>query len=286
MRLEDLTMLRAVVADGSIAKAAERLHRVPSGVTARIKDLERELGRPLFTRTGRSLRPTAAGIAAAAQAESVAAAVAALRAAVADQPVPRRLRVGTLESTAALRMPAALAQLQHRHPEVAIELRVANGRELLSLLMADELDAAVIGDPPADARLAARHLFADTLVLVAPARHLPIRHPRDVRKPTLVVFRPGCAYRARLEAWCARGGLVPDRLVEVGSFHAVIGCVAAGMGIALVPEPLVAIHPGRAHVSIHPLPKGTRTIRHAMVWLKAAPSQPVEWLADIIAPGD
>lgn len=284
MRLEDLTILCAVIAEGSIAKAAVRLHRVPSGVTARIKDLERELGKPLFTRTGKSIRPTAAGIAAATQAKAVVAAVETLRAAIVDRPVPQRLRVGTLESTAALRMPAALAHLQREHPEVAIELRVANGRELLSMMLADELDAALIGDPPSDHRFAIRQLFSDTLVLVAPARHLPIRKPTDVKPLTLVVFRPGCVYRARLESWCARGGLVPNRLVEVGSFHAVIGCVAAGMGIALVPEALVAIHPGRAHVSIHPLPKGTQRIRHAMVWRKNAPSAPAEWLADVMSP--
>lgn len=283
MRLEDLAILRAVVADGGITRAAARLHRVPSGVTARIQDLERELGRPLFHRRGRNLVPTPAGVAAAAQAGRVLAEAEALRATVAERPAPTRLRLGTLESTAALRMPAALARLQRERPEVAIELLVANGRELLSQLLAGDIDAALVADLPADARLSSRQLFTDTLVLIAPDSHSPIRRPTDVVKPVLIVFRPGCAYRARLEAWCARGRLVPDRLVEVGSFHAVVGCVAAGMGIALVPEPLVAIHPGRAHISLHPLPTALRRIRHAMAWCTGRPNDAADLLCGMIA---
>lgn len=282
MRLEDLAILRAVVADGGIARAAARLHRVPSGVTARIQDLERELGRPLFHRRGRNLVPTPAGIAAAAQAGRVLAEAEALRTAIAARPEPVRLRLGTLESTAALRMPAALARLQRDCPEVAIELLVANGRELLSQLLSGDIDAALVPDLPADARLSSRRLFSDTLVLIAPRSHPPIRRAADVVKPVLIVFRPGCAYRARLESWCARGRLVPDRLVEVGSFHAVVGCVAAGMGIALVPEPLVAIHPGSAHISVHPLPSALRRIHHAMTWCTGRPNRAADLLCELM----
>jgi len=282
MRFEDLHILRVVIAAGSIASAATRLHRVPSGITARIQDLERDLGRPLFQREGRRLVPTAAGVAAAAHAEHVLHAVDTLRAVVADRPVPTRLRIGSLESTAALRMPAALARLQREHPGISIELRVTNGRDLTSALLNGELDAGLIADFPSDTRLASRYVFTETLVMIAPERQQPIRRPADVAKPVLIVFRPGCAYRARLESWCARGKIAPDRLVEVGSFHAMIGCVAAGMGIALVSEQMVAIHPARAYVGVHPLQPTLRRMRHALVRLKIVPNEAVELLANML----
>src|SRR2546423_282524 len=81
--------------------------------------------------------------------------------------------------------------------------------------------------------------FTEELVLIAPKNHERILTPKDVGNRTVIAFATGCSYRRRLEAWLGRASVVPERIMEFGSYHAIVACVAAGSGIAVVPRTII-----------------------------------------------
>src|SRR5882672_12635751 len=120
MELADLTVFRTVVLAGGVTRAAERLHRVQSNVTTRVKKLEEELGVPLFVREGRRMQLSAPGKVLLGYAERILALVDEAREALVDGAPRGVLRLGAMESTAAVRLPAPLSQLHRSLPQLAV----------------------------------------------------------------------------------------------------------------------------------------------------------------------
>jgi DNA-binding transcriptional LysR family regulator len=253
MDLDDLTIFRAVVQEGGITRAAARLHRVQSNVTTRIRQLEDSLGVPLFSREGKKLILAPAGQVLLDYAERLLDLAGEARAAVGDG-VPRgKLRLGSMESTAAARLPPLLAAFHQRYGEVQLELRTGPTATLAAEVLAGRLDCALVCASLVDERLSSVPVFAEEMLLITPANHPPVRSARDLQLRTLLTFGPGCAYRQRLENWLAAAAMVPERIVDLSSYHAMIGCVAAGMGVAIVPASLLAKLPADGAVRAHPL---------------------------------
>lgn len=254
MDLDDLTIFQAVVREGGITRAAEKLHRVQSNVTTRIRQLEEDLGVALFLREGKRLIPSPAGRVLEDYARRLLELAAEARAAVADR-VPRgRLRVGAMESTAAARLAPILADFHQAYEGVQLELRTGATARLVAEVLDGTLDCALVAGPVVDPRLVNTPVFEEELVAVAAADHPPVSRAADLQIRTLLTFEPGCAYRQRLENWLASEGLVPERFIELSSYHAMIGCAACGMGVAMVPRSLLGCLPATANVSIHALP--------------------------------
>ncbi|QNB09051.1 LysR family transcriptional regulator [Herbaspirillum frisingense] len=243
MELAELEIFRTVVAEGGVTRAAERLNRVQSNVTTRIKQLEDSMGVPLFVRDRRRLVLTAAGEALLNYAERILDLVQEARHAVAPQSPRGRLRIGSMESTAASRLPAPLAEFHQRWPEVRLELSTAPTDVLVAQVRACKLDAALVAGHLDDPAFDATPLFKEELMLVTPRSHRRVRSPEDVTLDTLIVFEQGCAYRRHAQTWFAthgRGG-VPVRTLELASYHAILACVAAGAGVAVVPRSVIAM---------------------------------------------
>ena len=243
MELAELEIFRTVVAEGGVTRAAERLNRVQSNVTTRIKQLEESMGVPLFVRDRRRLVLTAAGEALLDYAERILDLVQEARHAVAPQSPRGRLRIGSMESTAASRLPAPLAEFHQRWPEVRLELSTAPTDVLVAQVRACKLDAALVAGHLGDPAFDATPLFKEELMLVTPRSHRRVRSPEDVTLDTLIVFEQGCAYRRHAQTWFAthgRGG-VPVRTLELASYHAILACVAAGAGVAVVPRSVIAM---------------------------------------------
>ena len=154
MEIRQLEYLVAVVEEASFTRAAARLHVAQPGVSAQVRQLERELGEPLLDRSGRTVRPTAAGSAVLPYARSALAAVAGVRLAVDELSGLLRGRVaaGMIVSCTATSLPDALAEFHQLHPGVVITLGEANSSDLLAGLASGALDLALVGlagPPPA-----------------------------------------------------------------------------------------------------------------------------------------
>ncbi|KAF1042952.1 MAG: HTH-type transcriptional regulator GltR [Herbaspirillum frisingense] len=243
MELAELEIFRAVVAKGGITRAAERLNRVQSNVTTRIKQLEESIGVPLFVRDRRRMVLTAAGEALLDYAERILDLVQEARQAVAPQSPRGRLRIGSMESAAASRLPAPLAEFHRRWPEVRLELSTAPTEVLISQVRDFKLDAALVAGPIDDPAFDATPLFKEELLLVTPKSHRRVRVPEDVMLDTLIVFEQGCAYRRHAESWftAVGKGRRPGRTLELASYHAILACVAAGAGVSVVPRSVIAM---------------------------------------------
>jgi DNA-binding transcriptional LysR family regulator len=282
MELSDLKIFCTVVEAGGVTRAAERLHRVPSNVTTRIRQLEDELGTSLFTREGRQLILSPAGQTLLGYAKQLSALAEAARDAL-DTTEPRGcLRLGSMEAAAAVRLPTPLARYHARHPEVQLELSTGPTAQLIARLLAGEIEAAIAADVEADPRLETTSAFTENLLLVAAAGHPPIRTPADVPQASLLAFPAGCAYRQRLEAWFGAQGVRPARIVELGSYHAMLGCAVAGMGVALIPESLLATFSGRAGLSEHRLAGITGRSETVLAWRAGTQSPRVKALIDLL----
>ena len=282
MELSDLQIFRTVAQAGGVTRAAALLHRVPSNISTRIQQLEESLGTPLFLREHRRMQLSPAGQTLLGYAQRLLALADEAREALQGDGARGVLRLGAMESTAATRLPALLGKVQARHPGLAVELRTGNPRVLSAQVLAGELDAALVAEPVSDPRLASVAAFVEPLVLVGPPGHPRIRSARDLPRGTLLAFEPGCPHRQRLEDWCARDGVAPARIIEVGSYHTILGCCVAGMGVALMPRGVLATYSERARLSVHPLAGDFRSVRTLLIWRADVPQAKVAALAALL----
>jgi DNA-binding transcriptional LysR family regulator len=282
MDLSDLRIFTAVVREGSVTGAAKRLNRVQSNVTTRIRQLEDDLEVALFIREGKRLHLAPAGQALLGYAGRLLALADEARASVRD-PTPRGLfRLGAMESTAAVRLPTALSEYHRRHPEVTLELRTGNPGTLAAAILAGELDAALVAEPIADAPFDKIFVFEEEPVIVSAAGQPPVGRKGAFPK-TMVAFEQGCPHRKRLETWYAKHGEMPERIIELGSYHAMLGCVAAGMGIALLPKSVLTTFPESRRLAVHRLPSGENRSETVLIWRKGAGSPNIRALQQILA---
>jgi len=282
MELADLHIFRSVVQEGGVTRAAEKLNRVQSNVTTRVRQLETDLGVTLFIREGKRLRLSPAGQLLLDYAERLLDLAREAREAVHDAKPRGLLRLGAMESTAAMRLPVPMNAYLERYPEVKLELRTGNTNTLASSVLTGELDAALLAGPVAEAPFEQMPIYDEEMVIIAAANHPPIRSPRDARPQTALAFEAGCSYRQRLEDWFAHHGEMPDRIVEISSYHAMLGCVVAGMGISLLPRNVLATFPDAKLLSVHALPPGLDRVPTLLIWRKGTASPKLRALTEVL----
>ena len=261
MDAADLRMFEAVARTGGIGRAAEDLHTVQSNVTTRIRLLEEELGAPLFTRHSRGVTLTQAGRRLLPYAERIRGLLAEARRAVVDTGVPEGpLLLGSLETAAALRLPRILAGFAQAYPAVDLTLITGTTAALIEQVLQSRLDGALVAGPVRHPELEETAIFHEEMVLVT-ARE--ITGWDDLPRCSglkLVVFRAGCSYRARLEAMLAERGVVGLRCLEFGTLEGILGCVAAGIGITMLPRGAVELGWRDGPLALHPVPSAERWV--------------------------
>jgi DNA-binding transcriptional LysR family regulator len=281
MDLSDLRIFTTVVRAGGVTRAAERLHRVQSNVTTRVRQLEQNLGVALFVRDGKRLHLAPAGQLLLDYADRLLGLADEARNAVQDARPRGLFRLGAMESTAAVRLPGHLAIYHRRYPEVDLELRTGNPHQLATAILAGELDAAFVAEPVADEPFEKAPAFMEELVMIAPAGHPPIGKNGCFPR-TMIAFETGCPHRRRLENWYATRGMMPERTIELGSYHAMLGCVAAGMGVALLPKSVLSTFPERKRLSVHAMSSGEKWAATVLIWRKGTGSPKLQALKHML----
>lgn len=276
--LSALRVFKTVAECGGITRAAARLHRVQSNVTTRVKQLEERLGTQLFHRRNRRLVLSDEGKVLLAYAERLLRLSAEAQAAVRGRALHDALRLGSLESTAATRLPPLLARYHRDHPEIRLELVTATTGALVERLLRDEIEAAFVAEPFTVDRLERRLAFTEELVLIAS----PGTAARGFAHLPVLAFASGCSYRRRLETWLAREGLAPDRVMEYGSYHAIVACTVAGSGIAVVPSAVLRALRVGARLERHPLPRDIAVARTYLVWREGHRSSALDALKNAL----
>jgi len=266
LNLRALEIFRAVALEGSVSKAAAKLNRVQSNISTRIRQLEDHLGKPLFLRRNRGLSLTADGEVLLSYAERLLQLSHEASEALNQGRPAGVFRLGTMESTAAARLPAILSRYHARYPEVQIELETDTAGGLMERLLGYDIEAAFLAEPVTVDGVRTVPVFTESLVLVAPADFPELSDTREISGKTVVAFETGCAYRRYLEQWLAEAGIVPGSIMAVGSYLAILACVAAGTGYAVVPRSVLDTVASQGRFKYYDLPGKLARIDTLLVW--------------------
>jgi len=266
MDARDLATFEAVARLGGMGRAARELNTVQSNVTQRVRRLEESLGVSLFERSRAGARLTPAGERLMPYATRVDALLDEAGRAARDDGAPRgTLTVGSLETTAALRLSPLLASYVQAHPGVDLVLRTGTTAEMVERVLDRDLEGAFVCGPVVHPQLVATPAFTEELALLsAPTERTlaaVLRRP-DLR---LVILRAGCSYRQRLEELLARRGVVGLRRLEFGTLEAILGAVAAGLGVTLMPRALIGPTWRGGKVRAHRLPASEARVQTIFV---------------------
>ncbi|PYQ22166.1 MAG: LysR family transcriptional regulator, partial [Acidobacteria bacterium] len=238
--LPHLKLVRAIVREGGITKAALRLHLTQPALSHQLKDAEERLGTRLFLRQGRRLVPTAAGERLVRAAEAV---LSELGAAEEDLRGLGRgqeglIRVSTECYTTYHWLPAALRDFEQRFPAVAVEIVVEATRRPLAALVEGRLDVAIVSRPSRNRDVACRKLFDDEMVVVlSPGHRLAAGRfvrPEEIARETLLLYAIPVEQSDLFQRVLIPAGISPARLVRVELTEAILELVRAGQGIAVL----------------------------------------------------
>lgn len=241
MTLRQLESFLAVARARSFRKAAEGVALSQPALSQQIKELERELGLPLFDRLGRTVRLTQGGGLLEEHAQRVFATLAATQEAIRDLSGLRRgsLLLGGSTTPGIYLLPWLLAEFKKRHPEVEVSLRIANTRQIEELIRTGELDLGIVGGHLADNKeTCVEATLEDRIVLVVPPGHRWAHRrqiaPERLREECLLTREEGSATRRVIEAALDRSGIKINTCLELGHTEAIKQGVRAGLGVALV----------------------------------------------------
>jgi DNA-binding transcriptional LysR family regulator len=159
-----------------------------------------------------------------------------------------------METTAATRLPLLLSKLRLQHPGIDLELQVCPTASQLAELSTGRIDCAFINGAAPQSELLSWPLFKEELVLVSQQPLTSFPTPDEFSAGVFLAFRQGCSYRQRIELLMAAMGISAVRIMELGMLDTILGCVAAGMGYALLPRSLVESQQQRFDVHYLPLP--------------------------------
>ena len=237
--VKQLRLLTAAARGGSFAAAAEACNVTPPAVTMQMRQLEDDVGLPLFERDGRGLKLTAAGTEILAAAEKIDAVLADCAAGLAGLKslAGGRVAVGVV-STAKYFAPQMLAAFARARPGIDIELIIGNREDTIAAFRDGRLDVAVMGRPPEGVEVESALIGDHPQVIIAPPDHaLAAKRAiaaREIAGETLLMREQGSGTRLLAERFLEQHGVKPRIGMEIGSNETIKQAVIAGLGIAFI----------------------------------------------------
>jgi LysR family transcriptional regulator, low CO2-responsive transcriptional regulator len=238
--LHKLNIFLTIARLRNFTRAAEYLHMTQPTVSQQLAALEAALGTPLIERDTRHLQLTAAGQALLPYAEKMVVlsseAIEAVRAAAGLEETTLRLGVGHTLATYVL--PELLSRYRAAYPRYRAKITVGNTGDLLTLLVADSIDLALVGSPAVHPEVVTLPFLRDSLVIiVAPEDEWAKRseiEPPELLTRVFLTREPGSALHATVERLFGTGALDADNVILLGETEAIKRSVEAGLGVALI----------------------------------------------------
>jgi LysR family hydrogen peroxide-inducible transcriptional activator len=270
MEIHQLRYACAVAEAGSFSRAAERCQIAQPSLSQQVLKLEEDLGAKLFDRLGRSIRITDAGRAFLPHARSILEQVEAARSSVAEKNTDTRgsVAVGAIPTIAPYLMPRYTAAFARKYPDAKLRIVEETTPILIAALRELSIDIAILALPLRHRELKVFTIRTEPLFAV-----LPKDHPRasaesvalkGLRGEPFVMLRDGHCFRDLSIATCTHARVTPKIAFESDQFSSVLGMVAAGVGISLVPEMAVDRNAGCRYVRLSDS-RATRTIVAAVL---------------------
>lgn len=239
LTLRQLRVFESVARHLSFSRAAEELHLTQPAVSMQIKQLEGNVGLPLFEQLGKKIYLTDAGRELFHYSRSIAQQIGELEE-VLDQlkGLDRGRLVISVISTAKYFVPQLLARFQKMHPKISVSIYVANRENVLKHLADNEVDLAIMGRPPPNMELQAESIMDNPLVCVAAPDH-PLARLKKVplsrlEEERFLVREPGSGTRHAMERFFAEHGIKLNRGIEMDTNEAIKAVVSAGLGLSII----------------------------------------------------
>jgi len=242
MEFHQLRYVCAIADTGSFSRAAERCHVAQPSLSQQVLKLEEDLGSRLFDRLGRSIRLTEAGRAFLPHARSILQQMEAARTGVEDKRTDVRgsVAVGVIPTIAPYLMPQCVAAFSKKHPEARLRIVEETTPVLVESLRNLSIDVAILSLPLRHKEFEIFPLRTEPLYAALPKDHARANARslslKDLRGEPFVMLRDGHCFRDVSVAACTRAKVNPRIAFESGQFSSLLGMVAAGVGVSLVPE--------------------------------------------------
>lgn len=246
LTFRQLNVFEAVARLLSFSRAAEELHLTQPAVSMQIKQLEENVGLPLFEQLGKKIFLTEAGHELYHYSRAIAQQVAEAESVLGELKGVKRGKLKiSVASTANYFAPQLLATFTQRLPDVTVSLNVTNRQGLLQQLENNETDLAIMGQPPDGLDLAAETFLDNPLVVIAPIDHPLARKKRIplslLQNETFLVREQGSGTRIAMERFFAQRGITLKPGMEMSSNEAIKQGVQAGLGLGIVSIHTVAL---------------------------------------------
>lgn len=269
MDLQSLRFFQAVAELGSISKAAKELNYAQSNLTSKIQQLETSLQTTLFYRHNRGTTLTDKGKILLSYTNELFQLLNEMKEVMNDDQTPKgSLVIGSMETTAAVRLPSLFSKFHREYPAVDLTLKTGPTEQNVQNVIHYELDGAFVAGPIEHPDLTYKTLIEEELVLVTDRSHQSLSSLKEIKNRTILVFRNGCSYRARFEDWLQHEGIVPEKIMEFGTLDGIIGCISAGLGISLLPRSVVDKHVKEGLLIKHSIPERYGKVNTIFVYRK------------------
>jgi DNA-binding transcriptional LysR family regulator len=260
-----------VVDHGSIAEAARRLNLTPGAVAQRVRALEHEIGARLLIRSGRTVKPTEAGAAILSRTRSFLREVRDIKSVAAGDVPSGQLRLGAFQTALSGLLPNIVASMAVKYPQVELYLVRASPPELYAKVLAGDLDASVILQPPfAIPKACAWLMLGEEPFIVLTPASLRARNPHAVLASEPFIRLDRAAWTGRMvDRYLRQTGIRPRERFELDALEAVAVMVDRGLGVSLVPD-WAPPWPEGLSIRKMPLPGRGITRRIGVIWTRAS----------------
>ncbi|MDP1524493.1 MAG: LysR substrate-binding domain-containing protein [Rhodocyclaceae bacterium] len=244
--LRQLKVFEAVARHLSFSRAAEELHLTQPAVSMQVKQLEEQAGLPLTEMVGKKVYLTGAGEEVARHARRIAQQLREAGEAIDAIKGVRggRLSIGVI-STAKYFAPRLLAEFLRRKPGIELNLRVNNRETVVRQLADNEIDLAIMGQPPQEFTTVSEAFADHPLVIVAAPDHplAKAKHitPAELNEQAFLIREPGSGTRATMERFFADTGITPRHVLEMVGNETIKQAVMAGLGLAFISAHTVSL---------------------------------------------
>jgi len=275
LTLKQLRYFEALADQAHFGRAADVTAISQPALSVQIRELETQLGGPLFERGGRSVTLTALGEALRPRIRAVLQSVDDLGDAArgAGGGLRGRLRLGIIPTIAPYLLPRLMGQLARGWPDLAIDIRETVTSALLRELSEGRIDCAIVALPIGEPAFTEVPLFSEPFVLVRPEsdadRPMPGRD--ELREMRLLLLEEGHCFRDQALSFCDLDRAHTALGLDATSLSTLVQMVGAGMGVTLIPEMAVEVETRAAPVSVGRFsePQPARTV--GMIWRKTTP---------------
>ncbi|MDD3219415.1 MAG: LysR family transcriptional regulator [Lachnospiraceae bacterium] len=255
MELQALKYFCTVASEGSLSKAAGKLHYAQSNLSTKIMQLEQEIGTPLFYRNNHGVTLTPKGDMLLKYATNLLNLAEETMVAMKDDGEAEGiLKIGSMESTVVSYLSGFLADFHKKNPLVSIQVETGTTDMVLQKVLDHSLNGGFVAGPVKHPELFTKQIRTEQLCLLASSTLASNSNLQDMLALPLLVFPTGCSYRKKLENLLNDSGLTANKVYEFNTLNAIFASVAAGLGVALFPESCVKQYWQRDDLTILDVP--------------------------------